>query len=159
MSFPVAKSPLMVVSPGPHCNSLSGIDLVGSRDGDPYGWDGWDAMDHTLFRHSPSVLKWILLTRYFEDAEDKELCWILKPLIFPCLWPLTLPQLLPSPTFLLFLKKSSLLTSFPHWIQTLLSNLICTSRLFAATLPCKKRGNPSSTISDYWWQAGKSKKH
>lgn len=27
-------------------------------------------MDLILFRHSPSVLKWILLTRYFEDAGD-----------------------------------------------------------------------------------------
>lgn len=92
----------MIVSLEAH-SSCSGNDLVGSRDGHLYGWDGWDAMDLTLFRHSPSVLKWILLTRYFEDAGDRELCWLLKLLIFQSLWSLIPPQLLPSPTFLLMM--------------------------------------------------------
>jgi len=64
----------MVVFSNPYCNSHSESDLVGSRDGHPYRWDGWDTMDLTLFRHSPSVLKWIFLTRYFEDTGDRELC-------------------------------------------------------------------------------------
>lgn len=41
----MAKSPLMVVSVDPHCNSCSESDLVGSRDGHPYGWDGWIGWD------------------------------------------------------------------------------------------------------------------
>lgn len=83
-SFPAAKSPLLVLSLDPH--SYPRNDLVGSRGGHSCGWDGgWISVS----RHSSSVLKLILYTRYFEDAGDRELCWLLNPLIFQSLWPLT----------------------------------------------------------------------
>lgn len=73
---------------------------------------------------------------------------------------------LPSPDDVLFFKITfPFLTSFPLWTQIPLSKLLCTSRLVAATLPHKKEINFSSTVSNYWWQAGKawkifgSKKH
>lgn len=166
-SFPAAKSPLLVLSSDPHCHSHSRNDLVGSRGGHSCGWDGgWISLP----RHSPSVLKWIPLMGYFEDAGDQELCWLLNSLIFQSLWPLTqltpLCHLMPSSWWCFLLKITfPFLTSFPHCTPIPVSNLICTSKLAAATLPYKKKMNFSSTISSYWFQAGKvwkifgSKKH
>lgn len=162
--FPAAKSPLLVLSLGPHCHSHSGNDLGGSRGGHSCGWDGgWIS----LCRHSCSVLQWIPLTRYFEDAGDWELCWLLNPFnLSISLASHSSHTSLPSPDDVLFFKITfPFLTSFPHWTQIPLSKLLCTSRLVAATLPHKKEINFSSTVSNYWWQAGKawkifgSKKH
>lgn len=119
-SFPAAsssKSPLLVLSSDPHCHSHSRNDLVGSRGGHSCGWDGgWIS----LSRHSPSVLKWIPLTRYFEDAGDGELCWLLNPLIFSVsLASHSAHTSLPSHTFLLMMFFVKIHLSFPNKLSTL----------------------------------------
>lgn len=153
MSFPAVKSLLMVVSPDPRLTAAQGVTLLAPEMGIPMaGMDGmqWISLCSDIVSWSGFFSRDVLRMLEIGSSDGY---WDHSSYN---LWPLSL-QLLPFPTFLLmmFSLKSSLLTSFPRWMQLPLSNSTCTSRLVAATLPYKKRRNPSSPISNYCRQAGK----